>query len=110
MDCHTKFPTADADRGRPLSSVRATCVAPPVAVHRAPSGLMGVPRDGFDHAFINGPAEGMGLESAGLHARRFRGAGVDFSRATRGAMISVTRDVVTDLTGGGPKIVQVRRV
>jgi hypothetical protein len=34
----------------------------------------------------------------------------DFSVATRGAMIGVTRDVVTDLTAGGPKIVQVRRV
>jgi hypothetical protein len=33
-----------------------------------------------------------------------------FSVDTRGAMIGVTRDVVTDLTGGEPKIVQVRRV
>jgi len=52
MDCHTKFPTAHADRGRPLSSVRATCVALPVAVGRAPSGLLAVPRDGFGDAPI----------------------------------------------------------
>jgi hypothetical protein len=52
MDCHTKFPTAHADHGRPLSSVRVTCVAPPVAVDRAPSGLLVVPRDGFCDAPI----------------------------------------------------------
>ena len=43
-------------------------------------------------------------------ACHFHGGDVDFSVASRGAMIGVTRDVVTDLTGGGPKIVQVRRV
>ena len=34
----------------------------------------------------------------------------DFSGGTRGVMIGVTRAVVTDLTGEGPMIVQVRRV
>ena len=52
MDCHTKYPTAHADRGRPLSSVRPTCVAAPVAVDRAPSGLLAIPRDSFRDAPI----------------------------------------------------------
>lgn len=47
MNCHTKFPTEHADRGRTLSSVLATCVASPVGVDRASWGLLDVPRDRF---------------------------------------------------------------
>jgi hypothetical protein len=114
MGCHTKFPTARADRGRALSSVRATSVAPPGEVDQPSWGLLQVPRDGFCDARImhlsTARRRAMRWNQRACTGRRFAVRDVDFSPATRGAMISVTRDVVTDLTGGGPKIVQVRRV
>jgi hypothetical protein len=88
MDWHTKFPTPHAN-GRTGVVIRSSHLG----------GSAGGSRPSFERF-----AGGRDL------ARRFHGGDVDFSVATRGAMIGVTRDVVTDLTGGGPKIVQVRRV
>ena len=88
MDWHTKFPTSHANRrtGRVVRSGHL-------------GGSDGRSRPSFEKFAARRDL-----------ARHSHGGDVDFSVATRGAMIGVTRDVVTDLTGEGPKIVQVRRV